>query len=59
MLQAGGHLLYGRLIPERVAGPGLVAGRLEPTGHPGILAGADSTLLLAMGEGKKSPQQAK
>lgn len=54
VLQAGGHLLCGRFIPEWATHPGLAAGGLKATGHPGIITGAGSTLLLGAGEGKAS-----
>lgn len=57
VLQAGGHFLRGRLIPERAAGPGLAAGGLKAAGHPGILAGAGGTLLLGAGEGQASGER--
>lgn len=57
MLQAGGHFLRGRLIPERAARPRLAAGGLKATGHPGILTGAGGTLLLGAGEGEASGER--
>lgn len=50
VLQPSGHLLRGGLVPERAAQPGLAAGGLEATGHPGILAGSRDSLFLG-GEG--------
>lgn len=60
VLQPGGHLLRGRLIPERAAGPRLAAGGLKAAGHPGILAGAGGTLFLGEGEasGEWNPKMA-
>lgn len=57
MLQAGGHFLRGRLVPERAARPRLAAGGLKAAGHPGILTGAGGTLLLGAGEGKASGER--
>lgn len=57
MLQAGGHFLRGRLIPERAARPRLAAGGLKATGRPGILTGAGGTLLLGAGEGEASGER--
>lgn len=62
VLQAGGHFLRGRLVPERAAHPRLAAGGLEAAGHPGILTGAGGTLLLGAGEreasGERDPEMA-
>lgn len=54
VLQARGHLLRGRFVPEWAARPRLAAGGLEAAGHPGILAGASGTWLLGAGEGEVS-----
>lgn len=51
VLQPGGHLLRGGLVPQRAARPGLAAGGLEGAGHPGILAGNRDSLFLGAAGG--------